>query len=64
MKNQSSKDKMDEKLGMKHGKESSMKESMKARRHESEGMHKKSESMKMKEGCKMGMKEKMGMKKK
>ena len=38
MKKQGPKAKMDEKLGMKDGKESSKKQSMKARRHESKGM--------------------------
>lgn len=43
MKKQSHKDKLDEHLGMKEGKESTKKQSMKDRRHESEGMthHKK-----------------------
>jgi hypothetical protein len=40
MKKQSHKDKMDESLGERHGKESSHKQSMKARRHESESMKK------------------------
>ena len=39
MKKQTHRDKMDERLGMKH-KERKMKESMKDRRHESEGMKK------------------------
>lgn len=41
MKKQSHKDKMDESLGERHGKESKHKQSMKDRRHESEGMKKK-----------------------
>lgn len=41
MKQQTKKDKLDESLGMKHGKESKHKQSMKDRRHESEGMSKK-----------------------
>jgi hypothetical protein len=40
MKKQSAKDKLDEKLGMKDGKESSKKQSMKDRRDESKGMKK------------------------
>jgi hypothetical protein len=40
MKKQSMKYKMDERLGMKDGKESSKKQSMKDRRHESKGMKK------------------------
>lgn len=41
MKKQSMKDRMDEHLGEKHGKESKHKQSMKDRRHEEEGMKKK-----------------------
>jgi len=41
MKKQSHKDKMDESLGERHGKESKHKQSMKDRCHESEGMKKK-----------------------
>ncbi len=41
MKKQKVKDKMDEKLGMKDGKESSKKQSMKDRRDESRGCKKK-----------------------
>ncbi len=41
MKAQTKKDKMDESLGMKHGKESKHKETMKDRRHESAAMKKK-----------------------
>jgi len=41
MKSQTKKDKMDESLGMKHGKESKHKETMKDRRHESSAMKKK-----------------------
>lgn len=51
MKHQSKKDKLDEKLSMKHGKESKKEQPMVARRHESEGMRK------------MGMKEKVASKK-
>lgn len=51
MKKQTKKDKMDESLSMKHGKESMKKQSMKDRRDESEG-------------AKMGLKNKMGCKKK
>ena len=40
MKKQTKSDKLDEKLSMKHGKEKMHKESMKDRRHESEGMMK------------------------
>lgn len=40
MKHQTKKDKMDESLGMKHGKESQHKQSMKDRRHESEAAKK------------------------
>jgi hypothetical protein len=40
MKAQIKKDKLDESLGMKHGKESKHKQSMKDRRHESKGMKK------------------------
>ena len=40
MKKQGMKAKMDEKLGMMHGKESGKKESMASRRHESMGMKK------------------------
>lgn len=40
MKHQTKKDKMDEHLGAKHGKESKHKQSMKDRRHESEGAKK------------------------
>lgn len=40
MKKQSKADKLDEKLGMKDGKESSKKQSMKSRRDESKGMKK------------------------
>lgn len=40
MKKQTHKDKLDEKLGMKHGKEYKHKQSMKDRRHESEGAKK------------------------
>ncbi len=40
MKKQSKKDKMDEYLGAKHGKESKHKQSMKSRRHEMKGMMK------------------------
>lgn len=39
MKKQSYKDRMDEHLGAKHGKESKHKQSMKDRRHEEEGEH-------------------------
>ncbi len=39
-KKQTKKDRMDESLGMKHGKESKHKQSMKDRRHESEGASK------------------------
>lgn len=46
MKKQSMKDKLDEKLGMKDGKESTKKQSMKSRRDESKGMKKK--------GCQSG----------
>jgi len=52
MKKQTKKDKLDEKLSMKHGKEGTKKQSMADRRHESKGA-----------SCKMGMKEKMGSKK-
>ena len=38
MHHQSKKDRMDESLGMRRGKESTKHESMKSRRHESEGM--------------------------
>lgn len=41
MKSQTKKDKLDESLGMKHGKESIHKQSMKDRRHESISMKKK-----------------------
>lgn len=41
MKHQSKKDKLDESLGMRHGKESKHKLSMKDRRHESMGAKKK-----------------------
>lgn len=40
MKKQTKSDKLDEKLGMKHGKESLHKQSMKDRRHESVGSSK------------------------
>lgn len=40
MKKQTMKDKIDEKLGMKHGKESMHMQSMKERRHESKGASK------------------------
>lgn len=40
MKKQSKKDKMDESLSMKNGKESMKKQSFASRRHESEGMKK------------------------
>lgn len=46
MKKQSHKDKMDEHLGAKHGKEAKHKQSMKDRRHEMEGMKKKAHAMK------------------
>ena len=39
MKRQSKADKMDEMLAMKHGRESSKKQSMASRRHESMGAH-------------------------
>lgn len=51
MKKQSKKDKMDESLSMKHGKESKMKQSFSDRRHESMGAK-----------CKMGMKAKVASK--
>lgn len=51
MKKQTRKDKMDESLSMRHGKESTKKQSFADRRHESEGM-KKAKS-KMKKACKM-----------
>ena len=54
MKKQSKKDKMDESLSMKHGKESSKKQSFSDRRHESMGA-----SKKMSHG-KMGLKETVG----
>ena len=41
MKKQSKKDKMDESLSEKHGKESTKKQSFVDRRHESKGAHKK-----------------------
>lgn len=41
MKKQSAKDKLDEKLGMKDGKEADKKQSMKSRRDESKGAKKK-----------------------
>jgi hypothetical protein len=41
MKHQTKKDKVDESLGMKHGKESKHQQPMKDRRHESEAMKKK-----------------------
>lgn len=40
MKKQTAKDKLDERLSMKHGKESSKKQSMADRRHESKGAKK------------------------
>jgi len=40
MKKQTKKDKMDESLGMRRGKESTKKQSYKSRRHESTGMKK------------------------
>lgn len=46
MKKQSHKDKMDEHLGAKHGKEAKHKQSMKSRRHEMEAMKKKVHVMK------------------
>lgn len=51
MKKQSKKDKMDESLSMKHGKEASKKQSFTDRRHESMGAK-----------CKMGMKAKVASK--
>ena len=54
MKHQSKKDKMDESLSMKHGKESHKTQSFASRRHESEGATKYSGH------SKMGMKAKMG----
>lgn len=52
MHKQSKKDRMDESLGERHGKESKHKESMMDRRHEMEGAKKKPKKKKMmKKGC-------------
>lgn len=50
MKMQAMKDRMDESLGMRRGKESSKKQTLKDRRDESMGMKKKAKKMK-KKGC-------------
>jgi hypothetical protein len=49
MKHQSNKDRADESLGMRQGKESTKIQSMESRRHESMG------SKKSSKGCKMGL---------
>jgi hypothetical protein len=58
MRKQDRKDRLDERLGMKDGKESTKMQSMKDRRDESLAMKKSS----MKSGCKMGMKPPMAKK--